>query len=43
MQDLVAAGYLRGIPLDLPVSLLSLDERSGRAGPKTRVDLGLVQ
>ncbi len=44
MQDLVAAGYLRGIPLD-PSGEPFVVGAGGRAalGPKTRIDLGLVQ
>jgi hypothetical protein len=44
MQDLVAAGYLRGIPLD-PSGEPYIVGTNGRAGlgPKSRIDLGLVQ
>ena len=44
MQDLVAAGYLRGIPLD-PSGEPFVVGPDGHAalGPKTRIDLGLVQ
>jgi len=44
MQDLVAAGYLRGIPLD-PLGEPFVVGPDGRVtlGPKTRIDLGLVQ
>ena len=44
MQDLVAAGYLRGIPLD-PSGVPFVLGPDGHAalGPKTRIDLGLVQ
>ncbi len=44
LRDLVAAGYLRGIPLD-PSGEPFVVGPDGRAalGPKTRVDLGLVQ
>jgi hypothetical protein len=44
MQDLVAAGYLRGIPLD-PSGEPYIVRSNGRAtlGPKSRIDLGLVQ
>ena len=44
MQDLVAAGYLRGIPLDpsgVPF-VVGPDDRAA-LDPKTRVDLALVQ
>lgn len=44
MQDLVAAGYLRGIPLD-PSGIPFVIAPNGRAslGPGSRIDLGLVQ
>ncbi len=44
MQDLVAAGYLRGIPLD-PSGQPYTVGSNGRAalGPNSRIDLGLVQ
>jgi tetratricopeptide (TPR) repeat protein len=44
MQDLVVAGYLRGIPLD-PSGQPFVVGPAGRAtlGPKTRIDLSLVQ
>jgi hypothetical protein len=44
LQDLVAAGYLRGIPLD-PTGEPFVVGPEGRAalGPKSRIDLGLVQ
>jgi tetratricopeptide (TPR) repeat protein len=44
LQDLVAAGYLRGIPLD-PSGEPFMVAPDGRAalGPKSRIDLGLVQ
>jgi len=44
MQDLVVAGYLRGIPLD-PLGEPFVIGPDGHAalGPKSRVDLGLVQ
>jgi hypothetical protein len=44
MQDLVAAGYLRGIPLD-PSGEPYVIAPDGRAalGPKSSVDLSLIQ
>ena len=44
MQDLVAAGYLRGIPLDPSGEpfVVGSDDRAA-LGPRTRIDLGLVQ
>jgi len=44
MQDLVAAGYLRGIPLDPSGEpfVVGPDGHAG-LGPKTRIDLALVQ
>jgi tetratricopeptide (TPR) repeat protein len=44
LHDLVAAGYLRGIPLD-PSGEPFVVGPDGRTalGPKTRIDLGLVQ
>lgn len=44
LQDLVAAGYLRGIPLD-PSGEPFVVGHDGRAalGPRTRIELGLVQ
>ena len=44
LQDLVVAGYLRGIPLD-PSGEPFVVAPDGRAalGPKTRIELGLVQ
>jgi len=44
MQDLVLAGYLRGIPLDPSAEpfMVGPDARA-RLGPKSRIDLGLVQ
>jgi len=44
MQDLVAAGYLRGIPLDPSGEPFAVSSDGNAAlGPKTRIDLGLVQ
>jgi tetratricopeptide (TPR) repeat protein len=44
LQDLVAAGYLRGIPLDPSGEPFVLGPDGHAAlGPKTRVELGLVQ
>jgi tetratricopeptide (TPR) repeat protein len=44
LQDLVAAGYLRGIPLDPSGEpfVVGADDQAA-LGPKTRIDLGLVQ
>ena len=44
LQDLVVSGYLRGIPLD-PSGEPFVVAPDGRAalGPRTRIDLGLVQ
>ena len=44
MQELVAAGYLRGIPLDASGEpfVVGADGRT-TLGPKTRIDLGLAQ
>ena len=44
MQDLVAAGYLRGIPLDRSGEPFVVGSDGQAAlGPRTRIDLGLVQ
>jgi hypothetical protein len=44
LQDLFAAGYLRGIPLDPSGEPFVVGSDGCAAlGPKTRIDLGLVQ
>jgi tetratricopeptide (TPR) repeat protein len=44
LQDLVVAGYLRGIPLDASGEPFVITPDGNAAlGPKSRVDLGLVQ
>jgi tetratricopeptide (TPR) repeat protein len=44
LQDLVVAGYLRGIPLDPSGEPFAVgSDGHATLGPKTRIDLGLVQ